>query len=206
MRRNFIVALAGAAVLAVMPATVLAQGHHAKHHASHHAKRHHVRTHVRHFRAANSGSTGSTGTTSTPGTSGSDSAGTVTSFDGTTLVITPTSGPPVSGTVNNNTQLSCESSSQTTTMQSDMRSDGGGNQGGSGDQGGSGSQGGSDDQGDQSGSDDQGDQGDQGDADDQGAQTTCTTANLTPGTKVHEADLSVSSAGSVWEKVDLITG
>jgi hypothetical protein len=205
MRRKSIVALAGAAVLAVMPATVLAQG---KHHASHPAKRHHVRTHIRHFRAANSGSTGTTGTTgttTTPGTPGSDSAGKVTSFDGTTLVITPTVGPPVSGVVTNNTQLSCESS-QPTTVQSDMSSDGGGSQGGSGDQGGS--QGGSGDQGDsQGGSGDQsGSQADQGDTGDQGGQTSCTTANLTQGTTVHEADLSVSSAGSVWDKVALITG
>lgn len=34
----------------------------------------------------------------------------------------------------------------------------------------------------------------------------CTTASLTPGTAVHEADLKVSGAGSVWEKVELITG
>jgi hypothetical protein len=200
MRRNFIVALAGAAVLAVMPATVLAQGHHAKQHP----KRHHVRTHVRHFRAANSESTGTSGTSTSPATPGSDSAGTVTSFDGTNLVITPTSGPPVSGVVDNNTQLSCESS-QTTTMSSDMRSDGGGNQGGSGDQGGN--QGGSGDQGgSQGGSDDQSGSGDQGDQGDQGSQGSCTTTNLAPGTKVHDAELRVSSAGSVWDKVVLITG
>ena len=181
MRRNWIIALMGAAMFAVMPATALAHGHHAKRH-------HGVKMHVRHLRAAASGASG---TPSTPG-SRTDSAGTVTSFDGTTLVITLTNGSTVSGAVTSDTRLGCESASQPTPVQSDMSFDGG-PQGGSGDQGTS--SGGSDDQG---GSNDQGDDG--------GNQTACTTANLTPGTVVHEADLKLSSAGSVWEKVDLITG
>ena len=34
---------------------------------------------------------------------------------------------------------------------------------------------------------------------------TCGTSSLTRGTVVHEAELKVSSAGSVWEKVELVT-
>jgi hypothetical protein len=196
MRKNWIIGLMGAALVAVVPATALAHGPHAKHHA----KRHHrVHARVRHLQAAG---TGTSSTSPTPGSS-TDSAGTVTSFDGTTLVVTLADHSTVSGAVTNDTELSCESSSQTTSMQSDMRSDGGhrggGDQGGS--QGGSGDQSASDDQSDRGGSDEQGDNGD-----DDGNQTACTTANLTLGTGVHEADLKISSAGSVWEKVDLITG
>jgi hypothetical protein len=197
MRKNWIVGLVGAALFAVMPATALAHGPHAKHHA----KRHHrVHTRVRHLDAAGTG----TSSTSPTAGNGTDSAGSVTSFDGTTLVITLTNGSTVSGAVTSDTEVSCDSSSQTTSVQSDMRSDGGSQRGGDqgGSQGGSGDQGGS-----QGGSGDQSGSGDQGDNDgDDGNQTSCATADLTPGTAVHEADLKVSSAGSVWEKVDLITG
>ena len=33
----------------------------------------------------------------------------------------------------------------------------------------------------------------------------CTPVDLTPGTVVHEAELKISSAGSVWDKVDLVS-
>ncbi len=57
MRKNWLIALVGAALLAIVPATALAQGHHARHHA----KRHHrVRTHLRHITAATSGTAAST--------------------------------------------------------------------------------------------------------------------------------------------------
>ena len=101
-------------------------------------------------------------------------------------------------------------------MQSDSMRDG---QPGSGDQANQGTQ---NDQGDQairgrvravrtgpgrserpSGQNDQGDQNDQGE-DDAGQPATCTSANLTPGTVVREAELAVSSAGSVWRQVDLV--
>jgi len=204
MRKNWLIALMGAALLAIVPATALAQGHHAQHHA----KRHHrVRTHLRHITAANSGMTGSTGTTTGTGTSSTDNAGTVTSFDNTTgkLVITLTDGSTVSGVVNSNTELKCESASTQASgasgaMQSDLSRDGGPDQNSGSTQSSSGDQSSNSSQGDQN---DQGDQGDQNDQGDNG-QANCTTANLTPGTVVHEAELSVSSAGSIWRQVDLV--
>jgi hypothetical protein len=179
MRKKWMVALLGAALCALMPAAALAHGpsdtHHAKRHHREHAR-------IRHLHAA-----------------ATDSAGSVMSFDGTTLVITLTNGSTVSGAVTNNTEMSCDSSGQTTSMGSDTRADGG--------------PGGGDDHGDRNDQGDHGDRnnpGDNGDNDDnegdEGNQMACTTANLTPGTTVHEAELKISGAGSVWEKVDLITG
>ena len=66
---------------------------------------------------------------------------------------------------------------------------------------------GSGDNGGQNSGGDHGDQGDQGDDNDQDdqAQQACTTANLTPGASVRGAELKISSAGAVWDKVDLIS-
>lgn len=113
MRKKWMLALLGAAVCAVMPAAALADGSD----ATHHTKRHH-RAHirVRHLHAAST-----------------DSAGSVTSFDGSTLVVTLTNGSTVSGAVANDIEMSCDSSGRTTSMQSDARSDGG--SGGGGDRG-----------------------------------------------------------------------
>ena len=33
----------------------------------------------------------------------------------------------------------------------------------------------------------------------------CDTSSLTPGTIVHEAELKLSGAGAVWDKVELLT-
>jgi len=166
MGKNWFIALLGAALLAIVPATALAHGHHARHHAK---RQHQVRTHLRHITAADSSGPGSTGTTT--GSTMSDNAGKVTSFDGSKLVVTLTDGSIVRGIVNGDTELSCESASSqsstdttdstdssdtsdTSTMQSDMSSDGGGDQSSgstqsSGDQGPSGDQGDLNDQADQ---------------------------------------------------------
>ena len=208
MRKSTFIAFIGAALLTFAPASAFAHVH--KHH---HVKRHHrSRTRLRHITAASSSisTSGTSPSTSSPTVPASDNAGTVTSSDGTKLIITLTDGSTVSGTVTSNTELQCESPASTTdsgssgSMQSDLSRDGGGDQSGSG-QSGSGQTGsdpsGSDPSGnDESGSGDQNDQGD----DSAGQQPSCTTANLTPGTAVHEAELSVSSAGSVWKQIDLV--
>lgn len=93
----------------------------------------------------------------------------------------------VSGRVTDATELKCEGA-QATAMHDD------------GDHGGGG-----DNSGQQSG-DDNGDQGDNsGDlAENQGEnEQLCTTASLTPGAVVQEAELSVSSAGAIWDKIEL---
>ena len=94
-------------------------------------------------------------------------------------------GKTVSGTVTPDTEIECEST-MSQTMQSD---DGGGDQVGA-NQGPSGGE----DQGEDQGDDDQG----------EANQPSCTASNLTPGTFVRGAELELSSAGAVWEKIDLI--
>jgi hypothetical protein len=116
------------------------------------------------------------------------SAGTVASFTNGVLTIKLTDGTMVSGTVTGATELECQATAPAT-MQSDDH--GGGS--GSGDNSGSGD--------DNSG--DQGDQGDQGDGDDQGENQQCMPTALVAGVTVQEAELSISSAGSVWTKVEL---
>jgi hypothetical protein len=206
MRRVTITLAAALMVLAVIPASAIARSHRRHHSRTHHARVHHVR--IRHF-----GSDPTTGTSS----NSSDTAGTVHSFDSNTgvLTITLNDGSMVSGVVNNNTELECTAPEDTQTVHMD-------GDGGSGDQSGSDDQSGSGDDNQTSGTDDQSATEDQGDAAEQNenqaedqneneaaeenedaAENNCSTANLTPGTMVREAELKISSAGSVWDKVEL---
>lgn len=94
------------------------------------------------------------------------------------LTIQLNDGTMVSGKVTDATRIECEAA-KPTTMQTDDHH--GGNDGGPGDDNG-------------------------GNGDDQGEnQQNCTTVALTTGTTVREAELSVSSAGAIWDKIDLAT-
>ena len=192
MRRMILAAATSSLVLALVPAGAMARqhSHHKRHHARHQV-RHHKRVIHRRF-----GDVNNPATTPTTGTPSSDAVGTVDSFTNGTLTIKLNNGSTVSGTVTNDTEIECEASSST--VMTDTHRDGGG-----GDNGGSGSG----DNGGQNSGDDHGDQGDQGDDNDQDdqAQQACTTANLTPGASVRGAELKISSAGAVWDKVDLIS-
>jgi hypothetical protein len=177
MRRLGLSALASIVVFAVVPANALARHHH------HHARSHHARKHFKFFGSATTPTT----TTTTP----TDTAGTVTSFDGTTLVITLNNGSTVSGVVTSDTEIDCEapestSSTPTTSTNNEDGDTGGGTGGTTG-----GTTGG-------------GDQGDQGGDGGDGGSSTCTTANLTANTVVQEAELGISSTGATWQNVDLI--
>jgi hypothetical protein len=46
---------------------------------------------------------------------------------------------------------------------------------------------------------------DQGQGDDDAENANCSSADLTPGTVVHEARLRLSGAGATWDKVELVT-
>jgi len=98
-----------------------------------------------------------------------ENAGTIASFDGTTLTINLAVGGQLSGQVTANTRIEC----RTEREQEDLAS-----HRGSGDNSGPGSA-------------------NEGPGD---AARMCTTADLTPGTPVHEAELE----GTVFEKVELI--
>jgi hypothetical protein len=187
LRRILFTLVTSALLVAAIPATALGRSHHARsHHRSHHSRTHHSVRHKQFGRAT-------APTTTAP----SDNAGTVASFDPATnkLTIALNDGSTVTGTVTPDTQIECDSTS-TSNMGQDFafrKNDhsGGGDNGDQGD-----NQGNSNDQGDND------DQGGQGDNDDNNAQS-CSTADL-PGAVVHEAELRISSAGSTWDKVDLV--
>jgi hypothetical protein len=181
MRRMILAAATGSLVLALAPASALAR-HHSHHHKRHHAA-HHARVHrVTHRRF---GDVNNPATTTTPTSS---AVGTVDSFDGTTLTIKLNNGSTVSGMVTNDTEIECEMAENQ--VENDLHRDGGGSGEGSGSN--SGRDGG-----------DNGD--DNGGGDDEGEHQGCTTSALTPGASVSGAELKISSAGAVWDKVDLIS-
>jgi hypothetical protein len=113
-----------------------------------------------------------------------ENAGTIASFDGTTLTINLATGGQLSGQVNASTRIECRTENEQENEneveeQATMSSDGSsGDTSGTGDNSGPGSS-------------------NEGPGD---AGTACTTADLTPGTPVHEAELQ----GTVFEKVELI--
>jgi hypothetical protein len=183
MKRMLLTAAASSALALGAPA-VAAAHHHTHHHARHHARHARVLT----FSAPATPATGTPALTPT-----SDEAGTVTTFANGVLTITLPDGTVVSGKVTEQTELECQSAT-TETSEHD--------QGGGDDQNGreSGEHGGPVNMARESDSN----SGD-GQGDDNGQnQESCTSAALVAGAKVGEAELSVSSAGAVWEKVDLI--
>lgn len=107
-------------------------------------------------------------------------AGTVQSFTGGVLTIALANGQTVSGQVTGDTEIKCEATDTSSGMTSHDRW-GDNNAGGQGD-------------------DDQG----QGD-DDNNNNSMCSSSDLTAGAPVQAAELRVSSAGAVWDKVILAT-
>jgi hypothetical protein len=148
----------------------------AKHNERHHHRRgHHVRVHHESF----GGDQGQPGDTNQ-----AQPAATVVSFTNGVLTIRANDGNTASGQVTNGTELDCVGAEP-----AEMRNH---------DHGGGDNRGGDNGQGD----DDRGD--DQGQGDDEAAQM-CTTADLVPGAMVQDARLSISGAGAVWDKVELVT-
>jgi hypothetical protein len=165
--------------------------------AHHHHRRHHSRT--RHARIERFGRDV---TTVSPTTNSADNAGTVQSFSGGRLTILLNDGSTVSGQVTGDTELECTAPEQNQTIHEDgdRSSDDP-----SGDDNGSGS---GDDQTDsstaQTSGDDQADAAEQNeDQNENEMNNNCSVSDVTQGTVVHEAELRLSSAGSVWKKVEL---
>jgi len=111
---------------------------------------------------------------------GDENAGTIASFDGTTLVIDVTGDGQVSGTVDSTTEIECETEDE---HEADDNS-------------GPGTATASDDGGSQSSDDGSGE--DSSGSDD--GEQVCTTSDLTPGTAVHEAELE----GGVFHEIELV--
>jgi hypothetical protein len=123
---------------------------------------------------------------------GDEQSGTIVSFDAgtSTLTVTLVNGDSLKGTIDGGTEIECDDSTTAST-----RHDGGDDNSGeieSGDDNPTSSTSGST----------SGDSEDQGD-DDQGENSNCGTDALTAGTIVKEAELHLTSAGAVFDKVEL---
>jgi hypothetical protein len=120
-----------------------------------------------------------------------ENAGTITAIDGATLTIKTFAGDEVTGAVSDATEIECENegddSSRTLAEHGD---DDGDNSGpGSGD-----------DEGDDDRSGPGDGDGDHGDDDDEDE---CAPGALAVGAKVHEAELKLTSAGAIWDEIEL---
>jgi hypothetical protein len=175
--------------------------------SAHHGKRHHAASHKRHAsraRLITFGSavvppaSGPTQTSPTPAAPSGESAGTVKSFEKGVLTITLKDGSTVSGMVTEQTRLECQSATASPTTGGDDQGAGDDQGTDSGEHGAATAHAADHGQQGQDGGDDQGDEG--GD----GGQPSCTTAALVPNAVVGEAELKLSSAGAVWEKVQLL--
>jgi hypothetical protein len=131
---------------------------------------------------------------------GAEHTGTVLSFTGGVLKVTVFGqSDPLVGQVTDQTEIECDDSSSSSTARAS--SDGSSSDDGPGDG--------------ESGDDQSGDTGDTGDSNDQGDDTddqgdddsaqspSCGTAQLVPGAKVKEAELSVQGGNAVFDKVEL---
>ena len=175
MRKLLLSVVASCALVAFVPATAVAKRHH------HHSRVHHARVHHKTF-----GSDWTQSGSSTSGSTSSDgTAGTVQSFSGGVLtILLANGGSTVSGQVTNATEIECKAPEPTGMHSHDQGDDNGGG----------------DDQGDNNQGDD-----DQGQGDDEPGGQSCDSSNLTHGAVVREAELNLSSAGAVWQKLELVT-
>ena len=125
---------------------------------------------------------------------GEENAGVIASFDGTTLTIDLAGGGQVSGMVTDQTEIKCETEDEhegdegsgplTASASSDEADDSGEDQSGE------------DQPGDESGEDQPGEDHNGGDD----GNSVCTTADLTAGTAVHEAELE----GTTFQEIELV--
>jgi hypothetical protein len=175
MKRSSMWIVASLVVAALVPAVALARTETVHHHrGQHHQKVRHHRARIRHERFGSVTAT-------------SASAGKVRSFTAGALTLSLADGSTASGKVTDATRLECMSAGST--IQSDDRHGGSG----LGDNSSRGD--------DNSGSGDDNDQGE--DRGDDNGEHACAAGELKPGATVHEAELKISSAGAIWEKVEL---
>jgi hypothetical protein len=101
------------------------------------------------------------------------------------LTIALNNGQTVTGQVTGDTEIKCEAMESSSLRSHDRHGDNGG--------------------GDDNGDNDSGDDRGQGTDNNDNDNAMCSSADLTPGTVVHEAELRISSAGAAWDKVELVT-
>jgi hypothetical protein len=186
MRRIITTSIASSLLALALPAAASAHGS-ARHH--HHHRRAHtvVFTHG----ATKTVPGVSAPVTPAPTPTESQPAGMISSFEGGVLKIALTDGSIVTGKVTEATRIECGANG--------AEDNGDGNDQGHGDfVHGDDEHGGNQDQGNQDQGDDDGQQ-----AEGETAEETCGQAALKPGAKVTEAELAVTSAGSIWRNVEL---
>lgn len=191
MRRILLTAVASSVLALALPAAASAS----------HSARHHSRAHRRHRAHTVVFVPGKT--TSTPGTtpptmpevppSSGEPAGTIASFEGGVLKITLADGSTVTGKVTESTEIECGSDGQVESSGEAGQGDGSGDSG----LGDSGPGWQHDGQGQPGGFN--GDDEHVGET----AEPGCGVSSLLAGAKVNEAELVVSGAGAVWEKIEL---
>jgi hypothetical protein len=124
---------------------------------------------------------------------GQEHAGKVVTFDGTNLTIDVFGSPPLTGKVTQDTEIECDpgddSGDGDNVSHSSFRHDGEGDQGGE-DTG----------EGDHQGNDEGDHEGDDNESDGK----SCPVSALAPGAVVQEAELSLTSAGLVFDKIELV--
>jgi hypothetical protein len=194
--KRMLLAAATSSMLALAAPSLASAAHHAKCHGRSHHACSHVR-HAHHARVLNFGaplsSTTPSGTTPTAPTG--ETAGTVTSFEGGVLTITLNDKSTVSGKVTEETEIRCQSATPSTEG-SDDEENGEDSSSGDGEDSSTHVGSGLSSHGDELSSG--------GDGEDGGQAQSCTSAALVPGAVVREAELSIGSAGSVWDHIDLI--
>lgn len=187
MRRLTITLSAALMLVALAPASALAR---------HHQRRHHTR--VRHSRIEHFGNRGAVHRSS----DAAGQAGTVQSFSNGTLAIRLNDGTTVTGAVTRGTELECMAGERSQTVGED-RDAGRGDQNMGEDRGDQGAR--NDDQAEEQNENEAAEE-NQNEAAEETAnepERSCSSAALTPGAAVHEADLRLASAGNVWNKVEL---
>jgi hypothetical protein len=129
---------------------------------------------------------------------GNENGGTITAFDPQTgeLTIQTASNHSVTGLVTDQTEIECENAGDAEHQDEHGDDNGDASAAHHGDEGDNSGPGRGDD------GDDNDGHGDDNDDENEGDQ--CSTADLTPGAAVHEAELGISSQGDVWEKVELL--
>ena len=124
---------------------------------------------------------------------GKENAGTIKSFEGGVLTIALAGGGELSGTVDDETEIECHTAGDLKAHSSSSGDDDGPGHDQGDDQG--------DDENDDHGDDEDGDDvNEHGDDDDD----QCSADALKAGTRVHEAELEVTSKGKRWEELELI--
>jgi hypothetical protein len=190
MKRLVITCLAAASLVAALPTLAVARHRSHRSHHVHHAT-HHRAKRVRHERFGQdmpqtSNPSGTTTTTTTTSTAAPETAGTVTGFKNglLTIQLNDPSSSPVSGMVTDATRVRCEGPNDDSEA---VHPDGDGGRGGSG-------------------SGDEGQDGSSDSGDDNGAENESSAQNcmISIGETVGSAELSISSAGAVWQEVELV--